>query len=296
MPVLSIIACGMLEDELAYVLSQDRDLQQLILVENRECQSLLRKLKAGTCLPRTAPLDRVPMLLNNGHGTELRKALNPLHQLHFFKKLHDKMKIKGARQVTAVVNVLRLGLHVDLELLKSEVYENIRKMAPFSDGILLFYGTCGNALGKLEEDFAGFGCPLYFLKDKSGETVEDCISLALGGNEAYAEAMLACRGVGTIYLTPLWALNWKKMEEEAGGSPDLNKRYLQNSHYGWTAKINTGLPCGPDFHKNVRDFARSFGMEILEREGSPEVAKRSYEYARKAVIEKAVSQILPQNP
>ena len=33
MPVLSIIACGMLEDELAYVLSSDRELAQVILKE-----------------------------------------------------------------------------------------------------------------------------------------------------------------------------------------------------------------------------------------------------------------------
>ena len=38
MPVLSIIACGMLEDELVHVLSKDSELQQLIVVENRESQ------------------------------------------------------------------------------------------------------------------------------------------------------------------------------------------------------------------------------------------------------------------
>lgn len=298
MPVLSIIACGMLEDELVHVLSQDRDMKQLILVENRECQSLLRKLKAAPhpihCLPRTAPLDRVSMLLNNGPGPAFQMALKPFLWLPFFKGMHEKMKMKGARQVTVVVNVLRLGLHVDLELLKSAVYENIREMAPFSDGILLFYGSCGHVLGKLEEDFAGLDCPLYFLKDERGETVEDCISLAFGGNEAYAEAMLSCQGMGTIYLTPMWASNWKKMEEEAGGSPDLNKKYLKNSHYGRAAKINTVLPCGPDFHKNVLDFARSFEMEVMEMGGTAELAKCSYENARRAVIEKCVSQITRQ--
>ncbi len=59
MPVLSIIACGMLEDELAYVLSSDRELVQLILVENSEHFGLQRKLKTLGCLPALIPLDRV---------------------------------------------------------------------------------------------------------------------------------------------------------------------------------------------------------------------------------------------
>jgi hypothetical protein len=44
MPVLSIIACGMFEDELAYVLSSDRELAQLILIENSEHFGLQRKV------------------------------------------------------------------------------------------------------------------------------------------------------------------------------------------------------------------------------------------------------------
>jgi hypothetical protein len=49
MPVLSIIACGMLEDELVHVLSKDSELQQLIVVENRESLGLLRKLRLRNC-------------------------------------------------------------------------------------------------------------------------------------------------------------------------------------------------------------------------------------------------------
>jgi hypothetical protein len=57
--------------------------------------------------------------------------------------------------------------------------------------------------------------PSFFLKDENGEIIEDCISAELGGNDAYARAMLACRGKGTIYLTPTWASNWKRLEKEA---------------------------------------------------------------------------------
>lgn len=51
-----------------------------------------------------------------------------------------------------IVNLLRLDLHTNLELLKPEVYRNIREMAPFSNGTLIFYGICRNILRNLEED------------------------------------------------------------------------------------------------------------------------------------------------
>ncbi len=284
MPVLSIIACGMFEDELAYVLSRDHELKQLIFVDNRECMGLIHKLKSANYVPRKAPLDRIPFFLNSGQGSGFRILTKPLMLFPFFRKLHEDMKFRVGQKVTVVVNVLKLALHVDLELLKSEVHRNIREMAAFSDGILIFYGSCGHALGKLEEDFADLGCPLYFLKDCSGETVEDCISVAFGGNDAYAEAMLSCRGTGAIYLTPMWASSWNQMEKEGKGSVDFDSKYLKDPKYCVAAKLDTGLAYDPDFHKNVREFACRFNMEVRGMKGSVEVAKQSYEHARKAVI------------
>jgi hypothetical protein len=46
MPVLSIISCGMLEDELTHVLSKDKELNHLILVDAAEIYGLARKLRA----------------------------------------------------------------------------------------------------------------------------------------------------------------------------------------------------------------------------------------------------------
>ncbi|WP_304364397.1 DUF1638 domain-containing protein [Methanosarcina sp. KYL-1] len=274
----------MLEDELAYVLSHDRDLKQLIIAENRDSFGFLRKLKSEGCAHRTAPLDRVPMLLKSGHGSDFRRLAKPLMLFPFFRKMHEDMKLRGGQKVTVVVNLLRLGLHADLDLLKSEVYRNIREMASFSDGILVFYGTCGHTLGKLEEDFADLGCPLYFLKDSSGENLEDCISVAFGGNDAYAEAMLACRGTGAIYLTPMWASSWKLMENKGKKAVDFDSKYLKDPKYSLAVKLDTGLDYDPDFHNNVREFARCFNMNIRNMKGSVELAKRSYENAREAVI------------
>ena len=278
MPVLSIVACGMLEDELVHVLSKDQELQQLIVVENRESLELLRKLRSRNCTPRTAFLDRIPMLLKSRSSPDFRASTGLLSSFPLFKRFCRKRKHR--EEVSVVVNLLSLGLHTDLEILKAEVYRNIHEMASFSDKILVFYGTCGRALGKLEEDLSDLKCPLFFLKDKNGETIEDCISLALGGNEAYARAMTEFRGMGTIYLTPMWASSWKRLENE-NGSRDFNKHYLKNPLYCLAAKIDNGLINDPDFHLNVKDFACTFGMKVVNLKGSMEVTEQSYLNARK---------------
>ena len=233
MSVLSIVACGMLEDELVHVLSKDRELQQLIVVENRESSGFLRKLRLRNCNPRTAFLDRVPMLIKGHSSPGFIVPSRLLSNFPVLKKFCRKRKLR--EKVSVVVNLLSLGLHADLEILKAEVYRNIREMASFSDRILIFYGICGHALGKLEEDLADLECPLFFLKDRNGENIEDCISLALGGNEAYARAMAKFQGMGTIYLTPMWASSWKKLENDKG-SRDFNKHYLKNPYTAWLQK------------------------------------------------------------
>ena len=125
------------------------------MVESKDSFGLLRKLKSDNCLPRTVPLDRVPFLLGNEHGSGSMTIAKPLLILPFFKKFHERMKLKTAQKVTVVVNLLRLGLHDDLDILRSEVYKNIKEMASFSDGVLLFYCGCGGAFESLEENSSG---------------------------------------------------------------------------------------------------------------------------------------------
>jgi len=279
MPVLRIIACGMLEDELVHILSNDSELKQLIVVENRSNLEFLRKLKSKNCTPRKVFLDRGPIILEDADSRNSRTNVEFLSLLPFFKKIHKKRELIEQKKVTVVVNLLRLDLHSDLEQLKANVYENIREMAYFSDNILIFYGICRHTLGKLEEDFADLGWSLSFLKDKEGEMIEDCISLALGGNEAYARCMLDFRDIGTIYLTPMWASSWKRLENEAKGR-DFNNKYLKKSLYCMAAKINTEFANNSEFDENIKEFARKFAMKITNLKGSMEIAEQSYFAAR----------------
>jgi hypothetical protein len=280
MPVLSIIACGMLEDELAYVLSGDRELAQLILVENSEHFGLQRKLKSLGCLPALIPLDRVPEILIREHNHSLPAILKPLCHFLFIKKFLHKLEKQHKPKVSVVANMLKRGLHADVEMVRVEVYKKIMEMSRFSDRILIFYGTCGHSLSNLEKDFENLGCQLYFLKDEKGETVEDCISAALGGNDGYARALVNGEGAGTFYLTPMWASNWdEKQKDNVILSSESDTKFLKL--YGRAAKINTGLSYEPDFDKNVRDFAQFFDLKIVELQGSKNIAEKSYQNAKK---------------
>jgi hypothetical protein len=284
MPVLSIIACGMLEDELAYVLSEDRDLKQLIIVENMERFSLLQKFRSDNCKPWMAPLDKVPTLLNGTQSPLLVKLITPLKRFPVFGQVHEIMDNENRRNITVVVNMMKIALHTDIDILKSEVYRNIEEMAGFSDGILIFYGTCGHSLGDVETDFKDLDCSLYFLKDENGEKVEDCISAALGGNDAYAETMLSNRGVGTIYLTPMWASKWDEVENDGFSSPDFDINTLKKPIYSRLTRIHTDISRDPDFDMNAIKVARQFDMEIVDIKGSAKIASDSYLNARNDIF------------
>ncbi len=280
MPILSIIACGMLEDELAYVLSSDRELAQLILVENNEHFGLQRKLKSLGCLPTLIPLDRVPEILIRENNQSFPAILKPLCCINFIKKIRHKLENEQKSKVTVVANMLKRGLHADVEKVRVEVYKKIIEMSRFSDRILIFYGTCGHSLANLQKDFESLGCQLYFLKDEKGETVEDCISAALGGNDVYVRALANCEGAGTFYLTPMWASNWEeKQNDNAILTSESDSKFLKL--YGRAAKINTGLLYEPDFDKNARDFARFFNLKIIELQGSKKLVEKSYQNAKK---------------
>lgn len=289
MSVLSIIACEMLEDELVYVLSKDHDLNQLIVIESRQSFMLVRKLKSRNCQPRILSLDRIPIFLKEANNSLSMNLIRLLLKFPFFKiiphNITGKCKEKNKEKTTVIVNILKLGLHADCDLLKSEIYRNMKEMVEYSDGILIFYGNCGRPLRGLEAEFKDFNCPLYFLEDEKGNIVDDCISVALGGNDNYAEVMQSGNGTGMIYLTPMWASSWKEMRMEPSDTSDFNVSFLKR-HYRKVVKISNEISMGSEFDKNVLNYARTYDMSIIQMKGSMEIAMKSYLNARNGICKK----------
>ena len=272
MPVLSIIACKMLEDEIVHLLSPDREVEELLLLDGKETQSLSRKLKSQ---------NRPHILLAwESIGNHLRKRNGP-------GGLFSRLGIRPSRadSLVVVVSLLRLGLHSDLELLRTAVDDEIRRMSAFSDGILIFYGRCGDSLAHIEEDLADLSCPLYFLTDDLGRRIDDCIATALGGNEEYDRTLSEHKDVA-VFLTPMWASGWKVMREEIaslGRGRDL-RAMLKGTGLRRVARIDTGLSFEKGFQEKVDGFAQEFGLEKIDLLGGTSVAEKSYERAKSCLL------------
>ncbi len=113
-----------------------------------------------------------------------------------------------------------------------------------------------------------------------GERIEDCIALALGGNENYDQTLAEHQDV-TLFMTPMWASKWKAMGQEAasGKRRDLGAM-LKGTGMTKVARIDTGLCFETEFIEKVDGFAREFGLERIELPGGTVVAKGCYERAK----------------
>lgn len=264
MPVLGIVACGMLEDELAHVLCNDRSLKHLILIDSPEILGLARKLRTR---------NRAHLVINR-------------------ETVHDRFaniqegKSNGCE--TVVVDLLKKALHSDEKLLKEAVYSSIEDLSMFSDSTLLFFGLCGNALADIEEDFRHSACPLHFLADGEGKRIDDCIAAAFGGNREYGEALSSFPGVG-IFFTPMWAYHWQEIDREVRKSSTSKSRglgiILKELGYSKVAKLDTGLGFISDFEidSKISDFAGQHKLEVIHLNGSSKLVERCYWRAKESL-------------
>lgn len=282
MPVLGVVACRMMEDELVHLLSADREIRELLLVDGRECLSLSGKLKAQ---------GRPHILLGLEHIAEHLKERQGRRGRIFSRLGHHPSK---DADLVVVVSLLNLGLHSNLEHLKAAVYDNIRRLSEFSDGILIFYGRCGNSLVDLEHDLIDLSCPLYFLTDEHGERIDDCIAVALGGNESYGRTLAEHQDVA-LFMTPMWASNWKMMGQEdaaSGSRMDLGK-ILKGSGMRKVARIDIGLCFEPGFEEKVDGFAQEFGLKRIDLPGGTKVAEGCYAVAKSRLLGPRAESELP---
>lgn len=255
MTALGIVGCRVFEDEITHVLANGPDIDRIYIIENEENNGLLYKLESEGFEPIVLPFYKI------------------------------KADLKRSNEFNIIVQLQGMGLHIDPALLKSKTYTNVDLMSRLVDGILLFYGSCGQAFSRIQRDFAHKGCPIKPLQDRStGESikpVEDCIAAALGGNSNYREILK--NHSDTFFLTPMWAVNWKTVFRVGDKPPlgfEFTPEYMRELGYRKVARINTKLSYESDFEKKIEEFAHNFGFEIIELEGSTEIVKKSYNQMR----------------
>lgn len=261
MPLMSIIGCRMFEDEIMHLLESDPEIEKVFVVESEDCAGITRKMADAGISYTVLPL-----------GEVLKKS-----------------EAEEEQGFTLIVYMLELALHAIPENLKKTVYSKVELLAPCSDGILLFYGLCGNVLGKIEEDFRTLDCKICILKEENGEIVDDCIGAVLGGRGRYLEVLKSCKGVGTFFLTPMWAANWREMIRTTGLSQDsddisMSKFVFDYAGYRRVARINTGLTYEKGFEASVREFSTLFDFEITDLEGTMKLVESCYAKTKASVF------------
>jgi len=276
MPVLSIIACRMLEDELTHVLAGDNKLHHLIVVDSADNQGLTRKLRALNRPFRVVDLSEIPSLLQkNSRQRKRRLSDTSGRKRRLVDTIRRLIERVCADDLTVVIHVLGLGLHVDSPMLRDEIYDQIERLSCFSDRIFVFYGIC-DALRNVKSDFDDHACSLSFLMDEDETMVDDCIALALGGNRSYQEILANDNDV-VLFLTPMWAAHWDDLRDDC--------KLLKHTRFKSVAKVDTGLCYEPNFDDNVHHFARKFTLKAVELQGNVDIAQRCYQRAKRDAVE-----------
>lgn len=275
----------MLEDELVYVLSTDFEIKHLFVIENRNSFRFVQKLRSENLKPFVFSSDRLYSIVSESNRSPPDSFTKMFSSIPVLKQMYDALNRKKERELTVVVILLRKDLHSDIDYLQSEVYLNAKKMSKISDGILLFYGKCGYSSEKVQDDLQRLDCPVYFLRDDDRNIVDDCVSVALGGNEIYTKTMLLGNGRGAIYATPMWLSSMNETDYESTVSYQTAKKYLSSPMYSLLFKINNQNYKDKDFHRNVSEFAKIFDMEIINTDGTMDVAINSYMEAKTSIYE-----------
>lgn len=237
---LGIIGCPVLEDEIVYLLSGDRGLNDIFVVKDDHSEKLISKL--GRKGVRTVPI-----------------------------REEDLSSLPESHGRSVVVWMKSMGLHEEPKELGKEVARSAKVMDGHCATILLFYGLCGNAFKNMNILFEDVRTPVVILTDERGQIVDDCIAVPLGGTDGYLR--LLKRYAGVFYMTPAWADNWEllinKMEIARGtemGNLDMLKMLFEMAGYNRVLLIDTGLGDKEVLHTKTRQFSQEFNFKevVLE--------------------------------
>ncbi len=265
-----MIVCPILEDEMVYNLLMDKDEKNLYLIENDNTKMLLPKLERNS----------------------LKYAM--ISEEDFIAR-----KVQFPREKYNVVMWLRsMGLHSDPKKLKEAILADVCNVDGYVDGIMLYYGLCGQALlGICDWARENIKTPLTIFKDKYGKICDDCISVPVGGPDEYLRLLKKYPGV--MYLTPAVACSQDEFMEknelfQGLESVDMTrtefmKFMLDSAGYKHALKIQTGLGNQEHFQAECENFVRKYGLELIYLDDewiSKDVVDRTYAEAKSFLSDK----------
>ena len=253
--VLGIILCPMVDDNLVYSLQKDPEEKNIVIVDNKNNVSMIRKLdKAGIGYTVVA-----------------------------WNDILSRNYVLDRERFTMLIYMTDLGLHSKPELLKSTVEDLAIEMQPFVDGIGFYLGTCGNYEWNIPLWCRERGLkPSAMFCDKEGRLCHDCVGINIAGGPKYTE--LQQKYTGHFYMFPAMASNYDEFMEadqadaaatEASITPEMREvlgiepgrdgyiRWLLSlGNYEYLLKIDTGIGDRENFERDLQKVSERTHLKI----------------------------------
>jgi len=251
---LGVLSCQILELEFSYILANDSDISEIIVMDNEFSQGLIEALKKRT-----------------GSTPRLVSAFG-----EYFRQDNSGL--------TVLVNILDVGLHIVIKHLQEGVVKASKEMSPHVDGIMLGYGMCGNALTNPEELLRNEGVrvPVFIPMDE-GHPVDDCVGLLIGGREIYYAEQ--CNIAGTMFMTPGFTRHWKtimiKGNREGKLDWKISKRLFK--HFERNLFLTTPVLSKETMVENVKEFNQHHGFRNEIRQGTLDLLLSTWKTAKKSI-------------
>ncbi len=257
---LMMITCPMLEDEMVYNLTADPEGKKIFLLENKNTETLIPKLRMKNVDFKLISEDD----FFNENANVPREGYN------------------------VIIWMMDLGLHSEPTNLASEIRRSLLMTPGHIDAIALYYGLCGRGLDGIREWCSeNLSIPTTLFTDKEGKLCDDCICVPLGSSKKYLDLMKKYTGV--FYLTPAVACSWREflghteifrgLDSIDMSSKEYMKLLLNMGGYKQCLKIQTDLGDQEHFQERCEEYAKELELELIELEDgwvSTEAADRMY--------------------
>jgi len=251
--VVGLLICEVLEDEMLHLIANDTEFKKITFIETDPGADLVAGLgeKAG---------DRLIIV----------------------KDIEDFQPDPEA-PLELVATVLRVGLHMDKELLREEVVKQGTKLAQKSHVLLLGYGLCGNVLLDIEKQMSDVCCPIVMPEHADGSKIDDCVCMVLGGSDKYLDHVY--KEAGTWFVTPGWLKHWETLLVKELHCPDIPtvKWIFDRTGYKRCVMVITGIADLEKYREATEHFAKTFNFYIEEAEGTLGLIKDSLDRAKKCI-------------
>lgn len=256
MTTIAIVSCRIFEDELTHLMKKEQ-----------------QEKKARLFLIETEFIDSIEKKFNSE---------NIIYEKIQAGELEEKINEPTDSQDTMFLQLIEFSMEAHPNEIKDVVYDKIKPLQEIADGIMVFYGLCGNVLGSIEEDLSRPDCPVRILRDEDGDMGDDCICISLGSRKKYMSILQTAGCEGTYFLTPMQAAYWREIAYASALTPDPNddemlKIVFEYSNYKNVGKIKTGLLYEKEFDGIVDDFSQRFNLNVIEYDGSQSMIEKSFE-------------------